>query len=292
MVPPGVRRGWNCPFGIDQAGEHHAITWLITRQEKSMDQTTDQEIRVAFSEAAERHLRITVGPGRLKLAPGTTGEWVNGTYHDPTGSIPARVEEQGGTVRIGQSYNRSLPKLRGMPAFDLRLGTERPYALTMEGGANDDYVCDLGGLPLTRLDLRHGAAQIRLDFSVPNPQPMERMRLQVGAAEVEAMNLANANAAEVTVEGGAASFKLDFGGTLGRATAVRITAGASSVELTVPAATAAKIVPHTVLGGVEVGDGFETREGGYWTRAAVAGATPVLTIDANVTVSGLKLRTT
>jgi hypothetical protein len=259
--------------------------------EAHMDQTTDQEIRVAFPDAAERHLRITVGPGRLKLAPGTTGEWVNGTYHDPTGSIPARVEEQGGTVRIGQSYNRSLPKLRGMPAFDLRLGTEQPYALTLEGGANDDYVCDLGGLPLTRLELRHGAAQIRLAFSAPNPQPMERLRLQVGAAELEATNLANANAAEIAIEGGAASFKLDFGGALARDASVRITAGASSVELAVPTGTAAKIVPHTVLGGVEVGDGFETREGGYWTRAAVGGMTPVLTVDANVTVSGLKLRT-
>ena len=257
-----------------------------------MEPPTDQEIRVAFPDTPDRHLRITIGPGRLKLAPGTVGEWVSGTYRDPTGSIPARVDEQGGTVRISQSYNRNLPKLRGMPAFDLRLGTEQPYALTLEGGASDDYVCDLGGLPLTRLDVRHGAAQIRLDFSAPNPQPMERLRLQVGAADVEATNLANANAAEIAIDGGAAAFRFDFGGALARDSAVRITTGAASVEVAVPATTAAQIAPHAVLGSVEVGDGFETREGGYWTKAAVAGATPVVTIDANVTLGSLKLRTT
>jgi hypothetical protein len=264
----------------------------LAREEDPVEQTTDQEIRVAFPDAAERHLRITVGPGRLTLAPGTAGEWVRGTYRDPTGSIPARVEEQGGTVRIGQSYDRKLPKLRGMPAFDLRLGTTRPFALTLEGGANDDYHCDLGGLPLTRLELRHGAAQIKLDFSAPNPQPMERVRLQVGAAEVEVINLANANAAEIAIEGGAAAFHFDFGGTLARDTAVRITTGAASVDLTVPSLTAAKVVPRTTLGSVDAGDGFETREGGYWTKGAVSGTTPVLSIEANVSLGSLKLRTT
>ena len=260
--------------------------------EDKMEQATDQEIRVDFPDATDRQLRITVGPGGLKIAPGTAGEWVTGTYRDPTGSIPARVAQEGGTVRISQSYNRSLPRLSGMPIFDLRLGTQQPYALTLEGGANDNYICDLGGLPLTRLDVRHGAAQIRLDFSAPNPQPMERLRLQIGAAEVEVTNLANANAAEIAVDGGAAAFKLDFGGTLARDASVRITAGAASVELALPSTTAAKVVPHAVLGGVEAGDGFETRNGGYWTKAAVAGATPLISVDANVTLGSLKLRTT
>jgi hypothetical protein len=256
-----------------------------------MEQATDQEIRVTFPDATDRHLRITVGPGRLKIVPEIGGEWVSGTYRDPTGSIPARVEEEGGTVRISQTYNRSLPRLRGVPAFDLHLGTQQPFALTLEGGASE-CTCDLGGLPLTRLDVRQGAAQVRLDFSAPNPQPMQRLSLQIGAAEVAVTNLANANAAEIAVDGGAAAFRLDFGGTLARDASVRITAGAASVELTLPAGTAAKVVPHAILGGVDAGDGFETREGGYLTKAAAAGSTPVVTVDANVTLGSLKLRTT
>ena len=66
----------------------------------------------------------------------------------------------------------------------------------------------------------------------------------------------------------------------------------ASVDVTVPSRTAAKIVPHAVLGSVDAGDGFETREGGYWTRTAVAGATPILAIYANVTLGSLKLHAT
>ena len=105
-------------------------------------------------------------------------------------------------------------------------------------------------------------------------------------------NLANANAAEVSVEGGAASFTLDFGGTPQRDARVKINAGMATVEIRVPAATAAKITPHAILGGVDAGDGFTTREGAYWTAAAVAGATPVIAIDANVALGALRLRTT
>ena len=256
-----------------------------------MSEPTTEEIRVAFPEASVRHLQIRVSPGQLKLAPGPAGEWVSGTYYDPSGSLPLQVEEQGGTVRIGQKFNRSRPRLRGLPAFDLHLGTAEPYSLTIEAGANEEIACDLGGLPLTRLDLKHGAGQVRLGFSAPNPAAMERFKVGVGATDVELSNLANANAAEIVVEAGAAAVRLDFGGAPTRDGQVRVTAGAASVEITVPSATAAKIRAQTTLGGVEVGDGFETREGAYWTKAAASGATPVLTIEAKVAVSGLKLKT-
>jgi hypothetical protein len=35
-----------------------------------------------------------------------------------------------------------------------------------------------------------------------------------------------------------------------------------------------------------------TREGGYWTAAAVAGEAPLLTIEATIALGSLKLRTT
>ena len=56
-------------------------------------------------------------------------------------------------------------------------------------------------------------------------------------------------------------------------------------------ALAAKITTHTSLGDLNVGDGFTTREGGFWTRAALDGAGPVLTLEASSAVGSLKLRT-
>jgi hypothetical protein len=183
----------------------------------------------------------------------------------------------------------SIPRPRGVPVLDLQLGAGRAYALIIEGGANE-IDAELGALPLSRLDCRFGAGQGRFRFSEPNPTEMERLAFSAGAAEVSATGLANANAAELSVEGGAAALHLDFGGTPQRDSKTRINVGAASVDITVPGNTAAKIAAHTVLAGVDIGDGFSTREGSYWTEAAVAGATPVLLIDATVALAGLKIR--
>jgi hypothetical protein len=248
-------------------------------------------VQIPFPEGGDPQLRISVGPAKLRIAPGDGPDWVNGTYHDPSHRVPCRVATDGARARISQE-NRWRGLMRQTPVFDLQLGKARPYRLTIESGATDDSACDLGGLPLTSLEVRHGAGELDLDFSSPNPGAMERLHLASGAAEIEAMNLANANAAEIAIEGGAASFIFDFGGTLQRDARVRINVGMASVEIRVPASTAAKITPHAVLGSVDAGDGFTTREGGYWTAAAVAEGTPVLTIDASVALGSLKLRAT
>jgi hypothetical protein len=49
------------------------------------------------------------------------------------------------------------------------------------------------------------------------------------------------------------------------------------------------VAAECALGHLEIGDGLTKREGLLWTEAAVAGKTPVLTIQANVTMGGLKI---
>lgn len=255
-----------------------------------MDPATDQTIQLPFPEADDLQLRITMGPGQLRIAPATEGDWVIGTYRDPTKSIPLRIDTAGNKVRLSQSVNfPSLPRPRGAPVLDLRLGTARPYTITIDGGANE-IDAEFGGLPLTRLELRFGAGQAKLRFSSPNPREMDRLQISAGAAEVSATSLAHANATEISVEGGAASLHLDFGGTLARDGRARINVGAASVDITVPSNGAAKIAAHTVLAGIDVGDGFQTKEGAYWTPPAIAGQTPLLSIDATVALAGLKIR--
>jgi hypothetical protein len=259
-----------------------------------MDQSTDQNIQIAFPENGSEmlQLRITMGPSQLRIRPaaGEGADWVTGTYKDPTKSIPLKVEVEGGKARIAQSVHFTIPRPRGVPVLDLQLGAGRAYTLLIEGGANE-IDAELGGLPLTRLDCRFGAGQAKFTFDQPNPAEMERLSISAGAAEVRANSLANANAAELSIEGGAAALHLDFGGTLARDGRARINVGAASVDITAPSSIAAKIAAHTVLSGVDIGDGFSTREGAYWTEAAVAGSTPVLLIDATVALAGLKIRT-
>jgi hypothetical protein len=251
-------------------------------------------INVAFPQASDLHLVISLGACQLKVTPSDGEMWVSGTYDDPSNVIPSRVEQEGGRVRITQDYQTTgwFNLFGGQPPqVDLKLGKARSYLLTLEVGASESNF-DLGGLPVTRLMLRQGAGKMDFNFSQPNPQPMSLLKLDSGAVGLTMNNLANANFAEMTVDGGAAGYVFDFGGVLQRDAHVRITTGMASVEVHVPSTTAAKITAESVLGGLDVGDGFMKKEGAFWTEAATAGKTPVLTIHANVTIGALSLRAT
>jgi hypothetical protein len=119
---------------------------------------------------------------------------------------------------------------------------------------------------------------------------MSLLNIAAGAGSIEAMRLANANSAEVSIEGGAAGFKIDFGGALQRDTQVRISTGVSSVEISVPALTATKVTAETVLGNVDSGGQFIRKDGALWNEAAIAGQTPVILVHASLAVGSLRLR--
>lgn len=148
------------------------------------------------------------------------------------------------------------------------------------------------GLPIIRLAIRQRAGRSRLSFGQANPQPAELLQLNSEGATVEAGNLANANAAAIWLQGNAATYRLDFGGALQRSTQVEISTRASSVEVMVPASTAARICSTSLLSDLEVGGGFIRQEGAFWTPAAAAADRPLLAIDASVEVGRLKLRLT
>jgi hypothetical protein len=116
------------------------------------------------------------------------------------------------------------------------------------------------------------------------------LQLSAEGATIEAGNLANANAAAISLKGDAASYRVDFGGALQRSTHVEISTRASSVELTVPASTAARIAAISLLTDLDVGDGFTRQDGAFWSPAAAAADRPLLAIDASVEVGQLKLR--
>jgi hypothetical protein len=86
-----------------------------------------------------------------------------------------------------------------------------PMDLTLELGATKAEL-DLSGLTLDALRLEAGASESAVRFDVPNPHPMRRLDVQVGAARFRGADLANANAPLVTVDAGVGGVDLDFGG--------------------------------------------------------------------------------
>ncbi len=273
-ISPAEQAGSGQPLSTPAGGQH-------------------MEIHVPYPEAMERHLRISVGACHLRIRPGDASAWVTGTYDDPTGSLPCRISRDGGVVRISQEPRFiSLRSWKhGTPAFDLALGAGQSYALTIETGANESAF-DLGGLPLTRLVLKLGAGKNVTRFLEPNPQPMSVLDLDAGAGDMELRGLANANFGAMTLDGGAASFTCDFGGSVQREASVHINTGLAAVTLLVPAVTAARIIVESSLGRLDLGAGFTARDGGLWTAAAVAGGGPLLVIHANVALGSLRLQGT
>ncbi len=254
------------------------------------------EINIPYPAAEELHLRLTIGACRLVIHPGS-GEWITGSYRDESGALPIRITEEEGTVHIDQK--RVLSRMFGLfskgspgktsPTLELNLGTERPFSFTLESGAGESE-CELGGLPLTRLVMRQGAVRSKVNFSRPSPKGMNLLEMNSGAAEMKLTNLANANAAVMTLQGGAASYTFDFGGNLQRDCEVKLNAGMSAVTLVVPHTTAGKVTFESMLGRLDVGDGFTKQSGGYWTRAAIEGKSPVLEIRATVGLGSVELR--
>jgi hypothetical protein len=119
---------------------------------------------------------------------------------------------------------------------------------------------------------------------------MKYLLLTAGAGGVDLKNLANANFAEMRVEGGAAEFKLDFSGTARRNGYAKIPAGLASIAIDVPTTTPAKIVGQTVMGGMHVGGPLTEKDGALWTNAGLATDVPQLVIEVSVALGSLSLR--
>lgn len=64
---------------------------------------------------------------------------------------------------------------------------------------------DFDGLPLTSLEIRYGSGDQNIDFSYPNPQEMQRLKVTADSGTVVIENLAHANAAEIRLNGDATS---------------------------------------------------------------------------------------
>jgi hypothetical protein len=203
---------------------------------------------IPFPETTPRRLHIAVGACKLIIKPleiveGEIGQsWITGAYQGHIAALPIMVIQEAGTVTItqGQEWNEMLGLLEDVPTLELTLGKAVPYKLAVDTGASESDL-DLGGLPLTNLTLKQGAGNIGVDFSVLNPVEMDRLFLSSGASGAEMRNLANSRANRMSLEGGAASYHLDFRGTLSREMAVNVSAAMSSVDLIIPSSTAARV---------------------------------------------------
>lgn len=252
--------------------------------------TTTASILVPYPDAAEPRLRLRLGPCALRMVPSDGPDWVSGSYDDRGTGLPLAVHIDGATATLAQGFNpRSAASVLGLPQLELAIGAARPFVLTIEAGASETAF-DLGGLPIAAFELKAGAGKFDCDFSRANPTEMRSMELASGAGTFAARHLANANFASLRVGGGLAGYSLDFSGDLRRDASVHVDAGLASVELIIPASTAAHVSTKAFAANVDNAGGWTKRTDGYYTSPAVEGRHPLLSIEATVAFGQLALR--
>jgi len=124
--------------------------------------------------------------------------------------------------------------------WDVTLSEKYPMELNMEMGACEANF-DLGGLPITALDMEFGAVSGVIDFSRPNPQRMEDLVINAGATSLDLRNIGNANFQRMRYEGGASSVELDLRGTYTGESEIDISVGMGSADIFLPADVAVRI---------------------------------------------------
>ncbi|HOR46315.1 MAG TPA: hypothetical protein PLX04_08810 [Caldisericia bacterium] len=248
-------------------------------------------ISIPFPASEKPKLKFSIGACKFNLRPGDGTSWVEGTYDDPTDNLPCIIEQSGNEVSVSQSRNISglINVFNRTPTFDLVLSSQNPFDLVIEGGASENCI-ELGGLPLSSVAVSFGAGKFEMSFLKPNPILMDSFRVSTGAGSMTLSKLLNAGFKNLKVEGGAASYKIDFTGKLGQDCNANIQIGVASLDLDVPSDVPVAVKSETTLGGVEMGSGFTTKDGRLVNQAYLANPSPALSISTSIALGSLKLR--
>lgn len=211
------------------------------------------------------NLSLAFGAGKLFLKPGS-GALVSGTATYNVADFKPAVTEDGSTVRVEQGNWKvnGIPSLTNIKnEWDLALGNT-PMALSIEAGAyKAEY--QFGGLSLTSLSVKDGAAETKMDFSSPNAVDMELLRYETGASNVSLTNLGNANFSDLEFTCGAGNYTLDFAGTFKKGASVRIQTGVSNMTLVIPEGIPVKVTLEGGLSNVTHGSSW-SKDGNVYTQ--------------------------
>ena len=232
---------------------------------------------------------LKFGAGNLTLKPGALNELVSGTATYNVADFKPTVTTDSNNINIEQGDL----KLVGIPYINQDIINDwvfsfgnRPMSLVINAGAyKGDY--ELGGLSIHRLEVTDGASKVDLGFSAPNLVEMTSFDYTTGASEVSLTGLGNANITQMTFQGGAGNYTLDFSGQLSRNMTVSIEAGVSSVTVIIPKGVAAELTTDSNLISVKTSGGWEQNGNNY----RLSGSGYSITIQANIGAGSLQLQT-
>lgn len=213
--------------------------------------TVSQAISVPLpvDKSTPSNVTIQFGAGSLAVKPGATDALVTGTAKYNYEALKPIITADSSGVTIGQANLKLniIPFLSSKVINDWTLSlANSPIDLTIKAGAYTGSY-ELGGLSITRLEVTDGAAKVDFGFSSPNQVEMSSFTYTTGASEVTINSLGNANVSDVSFNGGAGSYILDFSGQLQRDMTVSIDSGVSSVTIRIPAGVPVQVTSEGSL---------------------------------------------
>jgi hypothetical protein len=174
--------------------------------------TLESSRQIHDSAAVDVHIRY--GSGRLGLR--STGQpllYQMELRYDPAQAQPLHTFQTAARrLDLGvrsQAFGFGGSKNAG--SMRVELAQRVPMSLSLELGAVEADL-DLSGLALHALNVRSGASETSIRFDSVNARPLQRIDVEVGAASLRALRLANSGAREIHVQAGVGSVDLDFDG--------------------------------------------------------------------------------
>lgn len=212
------------------------------------------EVSRQLRDSGEHRVRVRYGAGRFTLQR-SSDPVLFGMYlrYDEERMRPVHAyDAEARTITLGVEDKSvrwaRLDADRNESEMRLVLSDAVPMDLRLELGATRARV-DAGGLSLTGLQIKTGAADAVLDFSAPNRRTMRTLDLHLGAASLVITNLGNANVERIRVEGGVGSVDLDFGGILANDVDVDANVALGKLALHLSPAVGIRVELRRVLAG-------------------------------------------
>lgn len=238
-------------------------------------------------------VEIDFGAGDLTLSAGSGDLLLDADIETPEDAprpkILYQVQDGVGKLRLkSEKRERHHWRWPRRSRWELRFSDKVPLTFEINMGANKGRL-NFTDLRVRNLAINIGASSTEILFSKPNPEILERIEINAGAARVRAKGLGNANFERLTFEGGVGFYTLDFRGKMNREADVDISIGVAQLTMLIPEKVGTRIKKETPLSAFWA-DGFE-KENGYYVNDSFGRTKGTLTITVEGGLGSINVET-
>jgi len=226
--------------------------------------TVTMSRQVEGEQVLDVHVRY--GVGRFSVGPAEAGILYRMQIEYDEDVFEPLAEYRGSRLTIGTESvgrHRWFGRDRTAGEMELELSREVPIDLNMDFGAVRAEM-DLGGIPITRLEIATGASQTIIEISELNPEPMSRAKMDVGAADFTVRDLGNLNTELIEIDAGLGEIDLDFGGDWQQDARISVDMGIGSLVLRFPRGLGVRLEEDTFLTSFD-SEGLVKRGDAYYS---------------------------